>query len=197
MSQNATTTAMESRLLPEPAADRELARRLARGAAGSFEELVELHADAVTRTARGLLGWQGDVDDVIQDVFVVALEKSPRFRGQCSLRTWLTVITLNRCRTYHRRQKIWRRVLNVLGRQAPEPAAADPPGPGDETARAVRTAVASLAPADREVVVLHYFEHKSPAQIGELLGASQNAVEVRLHRARAKLRRMLRALLEE
>jgi len=197
MSQNATTTTMEPRLSPEPAADRDLARRLARCEAGSFEELVELHGEAVARTARGLLGWRGDIDDVVQDVFVVALEKSPRFRGHCSLRTWLTVITLNRCRTYHRRQTIWRRVSKVFMGHATESPAADSAGLEDETARAVRTAVASLAQADREVVVLNYFEHKSAAQIGELLGASQNAVEVRLHRARGKLRLMLRAFLEE
>ncbi len=135
MPQNDTTAAMESRLSPEQTADRALARRLARGEAGSFEELVELHGDAVTRTARGLLGWRGDVDDVVQDVFVAALEKSPRFRGHCSLRTWLTVIALNRCRTYQRRQRIWRRLSRAFGGRAADSPAADSAGLEDETAR--------------------------------------------------------------
>jgi RNA polymerase sigma factor (sigma-70 family) len=163
MSQNATA-AMEPPSSPEQFPDRHLARRLARAEAGSFEELVELHAEAVTRMARGLLGLGGDVDDVVQDVFVIALEKAPRFRGHCSLRTWLTVITLNRCRTCHRRQKIWRRVAAFLGQnRADEPPTAGPQGIDDEARRAVRTAVASLPPTDREAVVLHYFEHMSPA----------------------------------
>jgi RNA polymerase sigma-70 factor (ECF subfamily) len=52
----------------------------------------------------------------------------------------------------------------------------------------VREAVARLPARDREVIVLHYLEGMRPADIAEVLGASANAVEVRLHRARTKLK---------
>jgi len=51
--------------------------------------------------------------------------------------------------------------------------------------------------SDREVVVLRYFEHLSPGEIATLTRQSKNAVEVRLHRARARLAEALRELVEE
>jgi RNA polymerase sigma-70 factor (ECF subfamily) len=58
----------------------------------------------------------------------------------------------------------------------------------DERVHAVRDAVSRLPGKDREVIVLHYLEGMRPADIADVLGASTNAVEVRLHRARAKLK---------
>ena len=57
----------------------------------------------------------------------------------------------------------------------------------DETSKRVREAVQSLPPRDREVIVLRYFEQLTPAQIAGVTRQSTNAVDVRLHRARAKL----------
>jgi RNA polymerase sigma-70 factor (ECF subfamily) len=48
----------------------------------------------------------------------------------------------------------------------------------------------------REVVVLRYLEEMSVAEIAEVLEVSRNAVEVRLNRARARLKTDLRAVIE-
>ncbi len=193
-----TLALMTTRAQPQEDADVELAARLARGEAGALEEVVGLHQACIVRLANRLLGWTGEVDDIVQDIFLTALEKAGKFRGQSSLKTWLTVITLNRCRTYHRRRKIWRRVVAALtaGPRAASPAA-DQSALSDEVAREVRSAVAALPSRDREVIVLNYLEHKLPAEIAELLGCSQNAIEVRLHRAKAKLRQSLQGLMKE
>jgi RNA polymerase sigma factor (sigma-70 family) len=176
----------------------ELIVRIGRGEKGSFEELIRLFHSRVAGLAHRLLGWDPDIDDVVQDVFVTALQKAAGFRGDSSLWTWLTVITLNRCRTHRRRQKSVGRVLTFLaGRPAKSSAPADGPALTDETAVEVRSAVAALRPAYREVMVLFYLEHKSVDEIGKLLGASNNSIEVRLHRARAKLRVTLERLKPE
>lgn len=52
-------------------------------------------------------------------------------------------------------------------------------------------AVAGLEVRDRELVALHYGADLAPRQIAELLGLKQNAVEVALHRVRARLRALL------
>jgi RNA polymerase sigma-70 factor (ECF subfamily) len=187
-------------LITRPAIDRdeppELLAGISRGEAGAFDELVRLFHARVTSLAHRLLGWNGDIEDVVQDVFVTALQKAGSFRGHSSLWTWLTVITLNRCRTHRRRQKVIRKVIDFLARRrtGESAAAADGPALADETAGEVRAAVAALRPMYREVIVLFYLEHKSIGEIGELLGASANAIEVRLHRARAKLRMSLKSL---
>lgn len=176
----------------------DLASRIAAGEPGAFELLVALYQSRVTRLAYRLLGWSGEVEDVVQDVFFTALGKAGSFRGHASLWTWLTVLTVNRCRTHQRRQMVRRRVHRVLLNATPsQNTAADRGAMDHEVAREVRSAVAALPPRDREVIVLFYLEQKTIAEIGRLLNASPNAIEVRMHRARAKLRELLKAFVQE
>ena len=169
--------------------------------AAPFEELVARHQAQVTRLAFRLLGWRGDVDDVVQEVFLAALKHGPRFRGESSVATWLTRITINKCRSHQRRRHLWWR---LFGRAAePDTQASSFGAPvgdalaGVETSAKVRAAVQALPARDREVVVLRYFENLSFGEIGAATGASTNAVEVRLHRARARLAEALRDLSHE
>jgi RNA polymerase sigma-70 factor (ECF subfamily) len=66
-----------------------------------------------------------------------------------------------------------------------------------ETFARVRRAVQVLPRKYREVVVLRYLQGLDPGEIGELLGVKVNAVQVRLNRARARLKEHLSDLLEE
>ena len=180
-------------------ADRaDLAARLRDGEPGAFELLVSLYQGRIARLAYRLLGWSGDVDDVVQDVFLAALRNAGSFRAEASLWTWLTRITLNRCRTHQRRRLIRQRLRQVLSRR--RPCASGPADAGaicDEVAGAVRAAVAALPARDREVIVLFYLEQQSAPQIAVLLGTSANGVELRLHRARAKLRIALQKVMAD
>ena len=178
--------------------DKLLADRFTRGDADAFDQLVMLYQERVTRLAYRLLGWQAEVEDVVQDVFYAAFRNAGRFRGGSSLWTWLTVITVNQCRTQQRKRLFRWRLHDAAAGVEREPApAADEPAIDDETAHEVRAAVAALPAKDREVIVLCYLEHRSVAEIGKLLGTSHNAIEVRLHRARAKLREALTERMKE
>ena len=181
---------------PPPATPLPLADRFVRGDPGAFEELVATHQLPVTRLAHRLLGWRGgrEVEDVVQDVFLRALLRRSSFRGDAGLGTWLAAITINRCRSHHRRRLLtWR----LFGRGEGVDHAAAPPSQDrmavDETSREVRSAVQALPPRDREVVVLRHFENMTPAEIAALTGQSKNAIEVRLHRVRARLAQALGA----
>ena len=173
-----------------------LSQRFVRGDPAAFEELVATHQLRVTRLAHRLLGWRGgrEVEDVVQDVFLRALLRRSSFRGDAGLGTWLAAITINRCRSHHRRRLLtWR----LFGRgegfaQTPAPPSQDRMAT-DETSREVRLAVQALPPRDREVVVLRHFENMTSAEIAALTGQSKNAVEVRLHRARTRLAKALGA----
>ncbi|MDB5289009.1 MAG: polymerase sigma-70 factor [Phycisphaerales bacterium] len=173
-------------------ADTTLAQRLALGEAEAFEQLVALYQPRVSRLAFRLLGWNGDVEDVVQDVFVAALSKGKTFRGDASLWTWLTAVTLNLCRSRLRRAALIRRLTGGLLRpENREASAADAGLVEDETSGRVRSAVAALPPRDREVIVLYYLEERPVAEISELIGITTNTVDVRLHRARRKLKDLL------
>jgi RNA polymerase sigma-70 factor (ECF subfamily) len=66
-----------------------------------------------------------------------------------------------------------------------------------ETGQRVREAVAALKPAERELIVLHYLEHQPVDELAALLGVSKNTLEVRLHRARQRLKETLADLATE
>ena len=61
----------------------------------------------------------------------------------------------------------------------------------------MREAVTSLKPAERELIVLHYLENRSADELATLLGVSKNTLDVRLHRARQKLKATLADLITE
>ncbi|HEY2584195.1 MAG TPA: sigma-70 family RNA polymerase sigma factor [Tepidisphaeraceae bacterium] len=167
-----------------------LAEQVACGDPAAFERLIQLYEPRVTRLAHRLMGWAGDVDDIVQDVFLAALRSGHRFRRDASLWTWLSAITLNCCRNRHRRKAIGDRVLELVrGQKVSEPA--DAAALQDESVREVRTAMAGLPAKDREVIVLFYLEHRTIAEMGQMLRATPNAIEVRLHRARRRLRDLL------
>jgi RNA polymerase sigma factor (sigma-70 family) len=175
-----------------------LAQRFAAGDSLAFEQVVACYQCRLARLTQRLLGWRGDHEDVVQDVFVIALDKCRSFRSDSSLWTWLATIAINRCRRRLRRQSLLRRLL--LGRAQPSASfapAADASSLDADTARHVRAAVAALPAKDREVIVLHYLEQCPVTEMSEVLGASIGAIQVRLHRARTKLGATLAPLMTE
>jgi RNA polymerase sigma-70 factor (ECF subfamily) len=190
-----TTAALgQGQLLSDDEAS--FAGRLARGDAEAFDQLVALYQPRVARLAQRLLGWNGDIDDVVQDVFLTAWNKVGNFRRESSLWTWLTVITLNQCRSRIRRRSLLQRLpFRLVRREAHPPA--DRSSIRQETDQRVREAVAALKPKERELIVLRYLEHRPAAELAELVGVSRNTVEVRLHRARQRLKETLADLATE
>jgi RNA polymerase sigma factor (sigma-70 family) len=160
--------------------------------AASFERMVSAEYGYVARLVGRLLGWRSDVDDLVQEVFVSALAAWPGFRRDCTERTWLTRIALNKCRGFQRRQ--WLRSRLFAAWQAARESISSQASHEDdrhELPDQVRGAILQLKQHDREVIVLHYLEQMTISEIASTLGISHNAVEVRLTRARQRLKSIL------
>jgi len=179
--------------------DQDLAVEFRRGDDSAFDRIVERHSAEVAALANRLLGWPGDVDDIVQEVFMAAFLGLRTFRGECRLRTWLFTITVNKCRSLRFR----RRWVLPHGRVEDPEVVAGPDVGGDkiamdrETFARVRRAVQALPQKYREVVALKYLQGLETEQACELLGITANAMQVRLNRARAKLRDQLGDLFED
>src|SRR5437660_1414685 len=87
----------------DDADDVDLVRRwVAAGEREALERIVERYRPRVTRLAWRLLGWggggsSGDLEDVVQEVFLTVLRKASVFRGQGGLWPWVRAITVNAC----------------------------------------------------------------------------------------------------
>ncbi len=178
--------------------DELLVEEFRRGDETAFDRIVERYSTDVGALANRLLGWPGEVEDISQEVFLAAYLGLRRFRWQCSLKSWLFTITINKCRSHRRRQMLRLRTASRAADKGLSPSAQTAHGnPMDmETFDRVRNAVAALPARYREPVVLRYIEELGTDEIGHILGISQNALHVRLSRARTRLKQHLNNLTE-
>lgn len=170
-----------------------MARRFAAGDAWAFDQAIRDYYPLITRRVGYLLTQPGDVDDVVQEVFLRAIERHGQFRGESSLETWLSRIAVNCCRIHWRRQRLSRMMPFRWGRDRHASANNDPAPASDFDERHVRVrqAVKRLPAAYREVIILYYLEEMSCHQVAQLLNLRQEAVRQRLVRARKRLHSFL------
>lgn len=190
---NSQSTATEQRSVAASVKPERSPARPVRGDQAAFAALVAEHGPRVAGLARRLLGWPPEVEDVVQEVFLSAWAGLATFRGECAISTWLFRITVNACRRARRRRFLR---LRFGWRRAPVAGPAEVALAQRETGARVREAVRALPARYREVVVLRYLEDLSAAEIGDVLGLERNAVDVRLSRARQRLRQVLGATME-
>ena len=178
--------------------DEILVEQFSRGDESVFDRIVERYSADVGALANRLLGWPGEVEDVSQEVFLAAYLGLKRFRGESSLKSWLFTITINKCRSHRRRQLLRLRTFSRAAERRRLPSASTAcENPTDmETFNRLRTAVAALPAKYREPVVLRYIEELATDEIARILGISQNALHVRLSRARKHLKRHLDSRME-
>ncbi len=156
-----------------------------------FDHLYESYEPMVERWVRRLVGPTAEVEDLVHDIFVVALRRRREFRGEAKVSTWLFRITQWVVRRRRFRQRL-RGFLDVLHRSHAEAVLAPSPTPVEvleERQRCARLyqALDRLPDKYRTVVVLCDIEGSSAEEVGQLLGLTANAVWVRVHRARAML----------
>jgi RNA polymerase sigma factor (sigma-70 family) len=184
---------------PGEEATTDLRDRLTQGDAQAFDELVSEFYPKVSLFVQRLTGWNMDADEIVQEVFLAAWCHAKKYRGDASPLTWLRSIAMNECRRRYRRLGLWRRWKTDVGFKLTERTsdASDAPLHTKERAETVRLAIQQLPYLEREVVVLHYLEQQNIEQIAALLGIRRNVVDVRLHRARRRLKPNLQGLVED
>jgi len=176
--------------------DELLVRKFNRGDESIFAGIVEQYCADIAVLANRLLGWPGDVEDVTQDVFLSAYLGLKKFRCECSLKTWLFIITINKCRSYRYMRMLQRRQA-IPKLRLRLPPAADKKLMDGEILERIRQAVRVLPANYREPIVLRYLQGLSTQEISRLLGITENTLQVRLTRARKRLRKELAGLIEE
>jgi RNA polymerase sigma-70 factor (ECF subfamily) len=185
--------------------DADVIRRVLAGEVELFEVLLRRHDPRVYRTVRSILRDEDEAEDAMQAAWVQAYQHLGDWAGASSFSTWLVRIAAN--------EALGR--LRKRARLVPlEPAGDDRDGGADggimderaqdpeeraaasEAVRLVERAVDDLSPPYRSVFVLRELEQLSTAETAEALGLGEDAVKVRLHRARAMMRRSLGAAID-
>jgi len=171
-------------LVSDPPTQRDLLDRTAAGDADALAELYRRHGAAVHAVAYRLTASAADADDVLQDVFVGLPEALRRYDGHGSFGGWIRRVAARAALMRMRRST--RRGEVALEDDASAAAPADPAARVD-----IERALAALAPGLRAVFVLREVEGYSHAEIAGIMGLRAGTSEVRLHRARQRLRELL------
>jgi RNA polymerase sigma-70 factor, ECF subfamily len=179
------------------AEDARLVKRVRRGDAEAFDLLARRHLKAVHAAALAITGEGADAEDVVQDAFVIALERLDDCQPAEKFRPWLLTIARNRALDLLRRNKV-RRYEPLDSTDEPRDlggsAAATSPLKHAELAdtRAhLEAAIATLTPVRREVLLLYDLEGWSHAEIAEHLQLAVPTVRSHLFLARRDLRARL------
>jgi RNA polymerase sigma-70 factor, ECF subfamily len=157
--------------------DRELARRCARGDELALRLVFEAHEPSLRRLLFRIVRDMSDAEELSADVFVRFWKSAGRFRGDCSLRAYLTRIALNLGRDRLRRRRVI--TQSVVAEEA-NPLMPD-----------IEEGMSRLEPADREILTLYYLDELAYEEIAAALGITYDVLRTRLVRARKRLRALL------
>ena len=150
--------------------------------------VYETHFRYVWRCLRSLGVRDSQLEDALQDVFIVVQRRLPEFDGRFELRTWLYAISLRIARKYRDRAHREPSSLEAAREQTPElPAAPEVSADAAlsrERLALARRALSALDDDKREIFVLARVEQMSAPEIAEVLGIPLNTVYSRLRAAR-------------
>jgi RNA polymerase sigma-70 factor (ECF subfamily) len=153
-----------------------------------FQSIFEAHQDAVYSLAWRMTGSAEAAEDIAQDCFLQLLKSPRRYDGSRGpMRPWLLGVARHLILKRWRREGRWTSLDD-------ENLTVDP-APGDcRVDEQVARAVQSLAPLQREVLILVEYEGLTLEEAARAVAADVGSVKARLHRARNNLRRMLEPL---
>ena len=172
--------------------DNELISRVLGGDQQAYALLVDRYKSYVFTLAFRFTKNREDAEEVSQDIFIKAYRALADFRGASKFSTWLYTIVNTTCITFLRKKRL--EVHSLDNEKVFEVADSQDSGLRanmvEQKSRIamVNQAIALLSTDDAEIITLFYKAEQSLDEIAKVLGIESNAVKVRLHRARTRLK---------
>jgi RNA polymerase sigma-70 factor, ECF subfamily len=177
-------------LAPEPSEDAMLVSAARDGDRTAFGRLYDRYA----RMVHGVLlakAPPGVVDDLVQDVFLLALRRLSTLREIGSFGAWLAAIARNLAKDHHRRRAPEDELTEEMSRDELELQLTR--GDNEQRAGAILDVIRSLPEAYREPLILRLVEGMTGPEIATRTGLTPGSVRVNLHRGMQQLRAGLSA----
>ena len=174
-----------------------LVEKLRSGDSAAMEEFYNLYRNRLYSLVLHQVGRDEAVaEDLVQEVFLAALDSLDKFRGDSQLYTWLRSIALHKINDFHRRQAREPKPensspdfnalqLEQIGDNEP---AIITTMESEEIRQSVHQALAGLPPDYQKVLVLKYLKDMPVIAISQVMGRSPKSVEGLLSRARKAMR---------
>lgn len=177
-----------------PQSDYQLARRIADGDMQAFEELYQLYYRRVYSLCWRMTNNVAEAEDLTQEIFIHVFRKIGSFRGESAMMTWLHRVSVNKVLMHFRKNSV-RLERTTKDDVLPEPkikSAASSSQLFEVDRLALDSAIAQLPPGYRTVLIMHDVEGYEHSEIAKICGNSVGTSKSQLHKARMKLRRLLK-----
>jgi RNA polymerase sigma-70 factor (ECF subfamily) len=169
--------------------DEEAIGRVLDGDTEAFAFLVRRHRERVRRLGMSFFRDEEEADDFAQDVFVKAYTALASFQGRSQFSTWLLRIAYNTAINAKKRTRE-RTGLDEESLAGSSPGT-DEAHLREETARAVREAMAELQPRQALCIELYFYYDLKYSEIAEITGYPVNTIKSHVFRAKRILRERL------
>lgn len=162
-----------------------------RGDRRALEDVLHRYTPELERLLIRLIGPEAEVDDILQNALMAVVAAFPRYRGEASLRTWMTRIAVRSAADALRRPQRRRTVLQVV--PALEVAGTPPEHGPDRRAvgrwqlSRVYEHLSAMPPKRRVPLILHVLEGYPIEEVAALTGTTRAATKSRIFWARRAL----------
>ncbi len=187
---------LQPALKAEPVAlpDQTLARAAAQGDMKSFEELYRRHNRRVYSLCLRMTKNVTEAEDLTQEAFIQIFRKIGSFRGDSAFTTWLHRLTVNQVLMHFRKRSVKLEHTTEEG-ETPVQVVRGTEDPNRMPVLdriSLDRAIGQLPPGYRSVFMLHDVEGHDHEEIAKMLGIAVGTSKSQLHKARMKLRGILR-----
>jgi len=160
-----------------------------RGDPRALDAVFREQAPALERLITRLIGPGADLEDMLQQTFLSAMQAFPQYRGEASVRTWMARIAVNAVRQHLRRPAQKRRVALELVPEEPRDEAPAPDRLADRRIRLERLFhhLEAIGPKKRIAFALTVIDGRSIEEVAALMGATPAATKSRVFWARRAL----------
>ena len=174
--------------------DFELTQLAAKGDMVAFEEVYQRHHRRVYSICLRMLQNAHEAEDLTQDVFIQLYRKIGSFRGDSAFTTWLHRMTVNQVLMHFRKRNVKYEKTTEEG-ETPDQivtGTSDPERMRVVDKIALENAIEQLPNGYKNVFVLHDVEGFEHEEVARILGCSVGTSKSQLHKARLKLRKLLK-----
>ncbi len=178
----------------ERSSDYALAQRAAKGEMEAFEVLYQRHNRRVYSLCLRMTQNVQEAEDLTQESFIQLYRKIGSFRGDSAFTTWLHRLTVNQVLMHFRKRSVKMEKTTEEG-ETPVQIVKGTENPNAMPVIdriALDNAIAQLPPGYKSVFILHDVEGHEHEEVARILGCSVGTSKSQLHKARMKLRRLLK-----
>ncbi|MEO4052900.1 sigma-70 family RNA polymerase sigma factor [Solibacillus sp. CAU 1738] len=156
-----------------------------------LNQLMVDYATDLKRIAFLYVNDMSECEDIIQEVYISCYQKLSSFRHECSYKTWLIRITINKCKDYKKRWSLKNLIYKPIISSVSTAPSAEEQFINEQTSRSMIEQIAKLPTKYKEVLILYYYQQLTMIEISEILNVNINTIKSRLLRGKKILQNKL------